>query len=57
MKKKVNLCMANELLKPFNLHEVYAAVEALGKNVCFAIDGFPPGIFLYYWDHIGISVT
>ena len=57
MKKKVNLSMANKLVKPFNVHEVYAAIEAVGKNVCHGIDGFPPEFFLYYWDHIGITVT
>ena len=57
MKKKVNLSMANKLVKPFNVHEVYAAIEAVGKNVCHGIDGFPPEFFLCYWDHIGISVT
>ena len=57
MEKKVNLSMANELVKPCNVHEVYAAITALGKNVCLGIDGFPPELFLCYWDHIGISVT
>ena len=36
---------------------MYAAIEALGKNVCPGINGFPPEVFLYYWDLIGISVT
>ena len=49
--------MAKELIKPFNVHEVYAPIEALGKNVCSRKDGFPPEFFLCYWDHIGISVT
>ena len=57
MKKKVNLSMANELFKPFNVHQVYVAIEALGKHVCLGIDGFPSEFFLCYWDHIRISVT
>ena len=43
-------------LKPFNVHDVYAAIEALGKNVCPGIDGFPPDCFLCYWDHIGMNI-
>ena len=57
MKKKVNISMTNELLKPFNVHEVYVAIEALGKNVCPSIDGFPSEFILCYCDHIGIRVT
>ena len=57
MKTKVNLSMAKELVKPFNVHEVYATIEALGKNVCSGMDGFPPKFFLCYWDHTGINIT
>ena len=56
MKKKVNLFMANELVKPFKLHEVYAAIKAFGKNVYHGIDGFRLEFIFCYWDHIGISV-
>ena len=52
MKKKVNLPMANELVKPFNVHEVYVAIQALGKNVCPNIDGFPLDFFFV----IGITL-
>ena len=37
--------MANESVKPSNVHEVYVAIDALGKNACSRIDGFPPEFF------------
>ena len=30
-----------KLVKPFNVHEVYVAIEALGKNACFWRGWFP----------------
>ena len=55
-RRKFYPSIANELVKPFNIHEVYVAIKALGTNVSLGIDSFPPEFFLCYWDQIGISV-
>ena len=56
VEEKVTLAINEDLLRPFEVREVEAALNQMESAMAPGPDGLPPLFYMQYWSKVGVEV-